>query len=63
MIRMLPGREVFRLMDTHGVPLEVLRDWMVDAGFTHLDAVGFGQAALDSGNYTVETLLVRLREL
>lgn len=56
---LLDGAEVFRLMDSGGLPLDVQSDLMAERGLA-FDVVGFARAALKSGNFTREKVIERL---
>ena len=59
--RVLDGGDVFRLADTHGVPLPVQQAMMEDRGWA-FDVLGFCRAAAASGNWPAEHTFAQLRE-
>ena len=55
------GEDVFKLMDSRGLPLELLAETFRKKGI-HINVNQFVEAALDSGNYKVETIKARIME-
>ena len=49
------GEQALLLIDTHGMPLDILLDIFVDRRIV-IDTVGFIEYALKSGNYTLGSL-------
>jgi alanyl-tRNA synthetase len=55
----IPGEEIFKLVDTHGLPLDIINLELRDKG-SFFDVWGFIRAALNAGwtkNRTYNTLL------
>ena len=57
----IDGATVFRVMDSEGAPLWAIRDYMRSKGWA-FDTLGFVKAAVDSGNYTREKIVAKIRE-
>jgi len=55
------GGDVFTLMDSRGLPLELLAETFRKKGI-HINVNQFVEAALASGNYKVETIKGRIME-
>lgn len=53
--------EVFSLMDAHGLPLDTIQDLLAERGMA-FNVQAFCQAAIQSGNYTADSILERLRQ-
>ena len=53
------GKYVFELMDTHGLPLEIVNEKLreLDTGF---NVITFIESAIESKNYTYQTIKNRL---
>jgi len=58
--RILSGEWIFFMVDTKGMPLDFIMDMLreQDAGF---DVTGFLKAAIQSGNFTLEKAIKRLK--
>jgi alanyl-tRNA synthetase len=57
------GHDCFRLVDTFGLPLEVIVNHLREEHDSVIDIVGYVEAALESKNFTYRTLLPRLEEV
>lgn len=58
---MLSGKEIFRIMDTHGLPLEVITEEVRNKQMC-FNVVEFVEVALASKNFTYKTIKNRLLE-
>lgn len=58
---MLSGREIFKLMDTHGLPLEIINEILRERGEA-FNVVEFVDAAIESKNFTYEKIRGKLIE-
>ena len=58
---MLSGQAVFRLMDTHGLPLDFINEELMTHGLC-FNVVEFVETALASKNFTYEKIKSRLVE-
>ncbi|MCJ7828549.1 MAG: hypothetical protein MUP81_02280 [Dehalococcoidia bacterium] len=58
---MIDGAEIFKLMDTHGLPLEIITELLREKGEA-FDVVQFIEAGLFSHNFTYPKLRTRLIE-
>jgi alanyl-tRNA synthetase len=56
------GQGCFKLVDTYGLPLEVIYDRLQEYNMC-IDVVGYIEAALESKNFTYETVKSRLSEV
>ena len=56
---MIDGREIFKLMDSSGMPLWMIRDMLKERGEA-FDVREFVMAARDSGNYQKRERLVSM---
>lgn len=54
--RMVSGRLIFRMMDTQGIDFDILQDMLRERGLGFY-VPGLVVAALESGNYTPDSLL------
>lgn len=57
--RIVDGAIIFKIMDTHGTPLEIINE-MLRAEGAGFSVIQFVEAALASKNYTYETIKRRL---
>jgi alanyl-tRNA synthetase len=57
--RIVDGAQIFKLVDSYGLPLEVITDRLREKGMG-FNVVEFIQAALDSKNFTYKTIKPRL---
>jgi len=61
MLPLMDGADVFRLMDSEGLPLDVIQDLLAEKGMG-FNVVGFARAALASGNYGPQRTLELLEQ-
>ena len=57
--KLISGNLIFQLMDSKGLPLEIVNDLLREKGLG-FDVVDFIEAALASGNFTYSSIKTRL---